>query len=142
MVDAEGAIAGRLASRVAKFLISGCQVIIVNSEKALISGNRQSILKEQRLYLEIGSIINPKHGPIHPRKPDRIMTKMIRGMLPRTKPSGRNAMGRLRVFIGVPPEFASHAKEEIKDVMATRAKAYYTEVGWVAQEIGWKGVER
>ncbi len=141
IADAEGKIAGRLASRVAKFLLSGCRVIVLNSEKALISGNKHSILNEQRLALEIGSIINPKHGPIHPRKPDRILSRMVRGMLPRTKTSGKDAYRRLRVYIGVPPEYSSLARQEIEDAKPKRAKAYYTEVGWLAQEIGWKGTE-
>ena len=140
ITDAEGKIAGRLASRVAKFLMSGCQVIVLNSEKALISGNRNSIMNEQRLSLEIGSIINPKHGPFHPRKPDRIISRMIRGMLPRTKSSGKDAFRRLRVYIGVPSEYSSQPRREIEDAKPLRAKAYYTEVGWIAKEIGWKGM--
>ncbi|MCZ6616119.1 MAG: 50S ribosomal protein L13 [Thaumarchaeota archaeon] len=141
VTDAEGKIAGRLASRVAKFLLSGSRVIVLNSEKALISGNKKSILNEQRLSLEIGSIINPKHGPIHPRKPDRILSRMVRGMLPRTKTKGIDAYKRLRVYIGVPSEYSSQARQEIEDAKPKRAKAYYTEVGWVAQEIGWKGTD-
>jgi len=141
IADAEGKIAGRLASRVAKFLMSGCHVIVLNSEKALISGNKKSILNEQRLSLEIGSIINPKHGPIHPRKPDRILSKMVRGMLPRTKTSGKDAFRRLKVHIGVPSEYSSLARQEIEDAKPKRAKAYYTEVGWIALEIGWKGID-
>lgn len=141
ITDADGKIAGRLASRVAKFLLSGCRVIVLNSEKALISGNKKSILHEQRLALEIGSIINPKHGPIHPRNPDRIISRMVRGMLPRTKTSGQDAYHRLRVYIGVPTEYSSMARKEIEDAKPKRAKAYYTEVGWLSKEIGWKGID-
>lgn len=141
ITDADGKIAGRLASRVAKFLLSGCRVIVLNSEKALISGNKKSILHEQRLALEIGSIINPKHGPIHPRNPDRIISRMVRGMLPRTKTSGQDAYHRLRVYIGVPTEYSTMARKEIEDAKPKRAKAYYTEVGWLSKEIGWKGID-
>ena len=63
----------------------------------MISGTRENIIKEYRGFLEINSIINPKHGPVHYRRPDTMITKMIRGMLPYgRKPSGIEAHKRLK----------------------------------------------
>ena len=54
-------------------------------------------------FLEINSIINYKHGPVHYRRPDTIIAKMIRQMLPfDRKPSGKLAFQRLRTYIGAP----------------------------------------
>ena len=102
VVDATNHVAGRLASHVAKLLLQGNRVSIVNCEKIMISGSRSNIVNEYKDFLKISSILNPKHGPFHPRRPDTIMTRMIRGMLPREKPSGIAAHKRLRAHIGIP----------------------------------------
>ena len=46
IINAEDAIIGRLASIVAKRLLSGEQIVIVNAEKALISGKPGSIARK------------------------------------------------------------------------------------------------
>ena len=102
VVDASGHIAGRLASHVAKMLLQGHRVALINCENIMISGTRPMIIKEYRDFLEIASILNPKHGPFHPRRPDTIISRMVRGMLPREKPSGKAALSRLRAHIGSP----------------------------------------
>ena len=80
VVDATNHIAGRLASNVAKLLLQGQRVTVVNCEKIMMSGTRANQIKEYREFLEINSIINYKHGPIHYRRPDTIIAKMIRQM--------------------------------------------------------------
>ena len=81
VVDATNHIAGRLSSNVAKLLKQGHRVSIVNCEKIMYSGTRSNLIKEYREFLEINSIINPKHGPVHYRRPDTIITKMMREFL-------------------------------------------------------------
>ena len=44
VVDADGVIMGRLASSVAKRLLGGEQITIINAEKAIITGTREDIL--------------------------------------------------------------------------------------------------
>ncbi len=139
IIDATEHIAGRLCSCVAKLLLNGKRVIILNAEKAVISGNKDSILREYREYLQISSVINPKHTPIHPRKPDNIIRKMVRGMIPRRKPKGIEAMKRLRVYIGVPEEYANTNAIRIEDAMITKPLAYYTSIYEISRLIGWKG---
>jgi len=97
VIDGTDHIAGRLSSNVAKLLLEGNRVTVVNSEKIMISGRKKSIVGEYKQFLKISSILHPKHGPFHPRKPDTIISRMIRGMLPRDKPSGKAALSRLRV---------------------------------------------
>ena len=103
VVDATNHIAGRLASNVAKLLLQGQRVTVVNCEKIMMSGTRSNQIQEYREFLEINSIINYKHGPVHYRRPDTIIAKMIRQMLPfDRKPSGKLAFQRLRTYIGAP----------------------------------------
>jgi large subunit ribosomal protein L13 len=142
IVDATGCIAGRMCSRVSKLLLKGNRVSVVNSENAMLSGDKYMTINLYKEYLEISSVTNPIHGPFHPRRPDTILTRMVRGMIPKTKTSGIEAFKRLRVYIGVPEELRNKKAEFIQDAKITRSPSKYISVGDVAKEIGWHGVLR
>lgn len=133
IIDAKGLILGRMASNVAKRLLQGETVIILNAEKAAISGKRQHIVQDAKTFLEVG---HPRKGPIHHRRPDRIVSKTIRGMLPRRKPKGKQAYKRLRVYLGAPSEFEDKA-ETIVEASTNKLKSPYITVAELAKEIGW-----
>ncbi|MEM4278262.1 MAG: 50S ribosomal protein L13 [Candidatus Nitrosocaldus sp.] len=137
VVDATGHIAGRLCSYVAKLLLAGNDVVIVNAEKAFISGNRSSVIDEWHRFLEISSVVHPKHGPFHPRRPDNIIRRMVRGMLPRKRPKGIGAMKRLRVYIGVPEEYARIEFKTFEDAKIRKPESYYISIYDLARSIGW-----
>ena len=137
VVDGTNHIAGRLASNVAKLLLKGNRVSIVNCENIMISGTRSNIIKEYRDFLEIASILHPKHGPFHPRRPDTIITRMIRGMLPREKTSGIKAHKRLRAYIGTPKELKPFEKTQFEKAKITKSSANYTTMANLGRTIGW-----
>ncbi len=134
IIDADGLILGRMASVVAKRLLNGENVIIVNAEKAVISGKRKSILEEKKRFLQIGYV---GQGPLHPRRPDNIVRRTIRGMLPRKKPKGRDAYKRLRVYIGIPESLKGRKMETIPEASAEKLKCPYVRVSEIARLIGW-----
>ena len=88
-------------------------------------------------FLKIASINHPKHGPFHPRKPDTIISRMIRGMLPRDKPSGKAALSRLRVYIGVPKDVKPLGKIQLEKTKIRKSSALYTSVGELGRYVGW-----
>ena len=133
IVDAKGLILGRLASNVAKLLLQGETVIILNAEKAAISGKKQQIVQEAKAFLEVG---HPRKGPLHPRRPDKIVSRTVRGMLPRRKPKGVAAYKRLRVYLGAPLEFEDKKIQTISEASADKLKSPYITVGELAKEIG------
>ncbi len=137
LVDGSDLIAGRLCSNVAKLLLQGNRVSIVNCDKIMISGKRNSIVEEYKTFLKIGSIINPKHGPFHPRRPDTMISRMVRGMLPRKKPSGQAALKRLRAYVGIPKELRSLEKIQFDKAKIRRTNAYYTSMAELGRTIGW-----
>jgi len=137
VVDATDHIAGRLSSNVAKLLLKGNRVSIVNCDKIMISGARSNIISEYREFLEINSINHWKHGPKHPRRPDTIMKKMIRGMLPREKTSGKEAHKRLRTYIGSPKEVKSFKKIKFEKAMIKKSSSNYTTMANLGRTIGW-----
>ena len=142
IVDVTDCIAGRVCSHVSKLLLEGNRVAVVNSENAMLSGNRYMTISLYKRYLEINSVTNPIHGPFHPRRPDTILTRMIRGMVPKTKTRGVEAFKRLRVYIGIPEELKNKNAESFEDAKITRAPSKYISIGEVAKQIGWNGVLR
>ena len=137
VVDGTDHIAGRLCSNVAKLLLEGNRVSVVNCEKIMISGNRKNIIKEYKDFLEISSILHPKHGPFHPRRPDTIFSRMVRGMLPRKKPSGQTALKKLRAYIGVPNELKSKKKIQFENAKIRKSNSYFTSMNDLGRTIGW-----
>lgn len=135
VIDASGLILGRMASIVAKRLLVGEPIVIVNSEKTAISGKRLSRVKEARAFLKIG---HPKKGPFHPRRPDQIVHKTVKGMLPRRQPKGQMALRHLRVYLGVPVELRNTLLQTIPEAHVSKLKCPYITVGEFAKEIGYK----
>ena len=106
---------GRLASIVAELLIKAARedrddkVIIINSEKAIVSGRPRSVLNTYQAKYKLN---HPRKGPFFPRMPDMIMKRTVRGMLPyQRKSSGRRALRNLRVEIGCPSHLESDLPE-------------------------------
>ena len=113
--NADGLIMGRLASIVAELLIKAARedrddkVIIINSEKAIVSGRPRSVLN---IYQAKYKLNHPRKGPFFPRMPDMIMKRTVRGMLPyQRKNVGRRALRNLKVEIGCP----SHLESDLPD---------------------------
>ncbi len=138
-VDATGHIAGRLCSEVASEILRGRRIVVLNAEKAVLSGKRDTIIAAWKQRLELGSKVNPIYGPLHPRKPDNIMWRMVRGMVPKTKAKGNLGLKRLRVYMGVPQKYSGVTMTKFDDAMATRPLPMYTTLLELSRNIGWSG---
>jgi large subunit ribosomal protein L13 len=134
LINAEGLILGRMASKVAKRLLNGEKVIIVNAEKAVLSGKKRSKVAEAKEFLEVGA---PERGPFHYRRPDRIVHKTVRGMLPFAQPKGKNALKKLEVFMGVPNEFKSQKMITLEEAQAAKLRGPHFTLAELAKEVGW-----
>lgn len=123
-----------MATYVAKQALNGEKIVVINAEKAVLSGKKPNKLKEAKTFLEVGHL---RWGPTHYRRPDRIVRKTIRGMLPIEKSKGKQAYKRVRVFIGVPNDFKDQKMESIEQAHAKRLKLSFFTVGEFARELGW-----
>jgi large subunit ribosomal protein L13 len=139
VVDATNCIAGRMCSHVSKLLLQGNRVTVVKAERAMLSGNRYKTINSYKEHLEINSVTNPIHGPFHPRRPDTIISKMVRGMIPKRKSDGIEAFKRLRVYMGVPEAMKGASMKSFDDSKITKPESYYISIAEVAKQIGWKG---
>lgn len=137
VIDAKGLILGRLASTVAKQLLSGDEKIyIVNAEHAVVSGSKATTLKEYKDCRDRGS---REFGPYFPKRPDRILKRTIRGMLPYKRARGRDAMSRLRVYVGVPMELRDAEMITLEKADMNRLSSNkYVELGDVSLKLGGK----
>jgi large subunit ribosomal protein L13 len=139
VINAEGLILGRMASVIAKRLLKGEEIVMVNAEKAVLSGRKRNRVPEAKEFLAVGSKL--EQGPFHYRRPDRIVRKTVRGMLPYKRPKGKQAYKRLKVYIGVPSEFEEQKTETLEVAHARKLTCAHVTVGEFAKELGWNAEE-
>ena len=138
VVDAAQEVAGRMASKIAKLLIEGKHVVVLNAETSLMSGSKKNIFAEYMQRKELKSIVNPINAPHRPRQPNMILNRMIRGMLPRRKPKGQNAFKRLKVHIGIPTPYRTVEKMTFEDAKPKKQLQLYVTIGEIAVNQGWR----
>lgn len=111
VVDAEGEILGRLATRVASVLRGkhkaqfsphadvGDYVVVVNAARIAVTGNRLS----QKMYYRHSGYPGGLHEEslehLLARRPDRVIRLAVEGMLPHNR-LGRRLAGKLKVYAG------------------------------------------
>jgi len=133
--NAENQILGRMCTYIAKALLKGEDVVVVNAEKAVLSGNPRWKKEHYQIKVKRG---DPKKGPFFPKYPDDIFRRTVRGMLPWHQVKGRNAYKKLKVFIGMPEEHKNKQAEKIKVADATKLKTAYTTLSDISVSIGAK----
>jgi len=142
-IDASNQVLGRLASIVAKKLLEGYRVIVVNVEKAVISGEKTRVIEGYKILLKVKTHYNPeKSGIRRPRNPINIFKRAVRGMLPMSQEKGRDAFKRLKVYIGVPSSLSNNTFIQFPEASASRLKNRFVYVEEVAKALGWKGVKK
>ena len=135
VIDASGLIVGRLASHVAKRVLTGEEVIVINAEKTVISGSRAYIMENFKKHLTTKTHGSQDKAPKHPRRPDNYVRRVVRGMLPWKEPKGKSAYRRLKVYIGLPAGLKTPAQtipEAKKDIRPSMT------VGELMELFGWK----
>jgi len=100
VVDARDCIVGRIASNVAQRALDGERIAVVNAEDAVITGREDDVVDTYRTRANLGS----DRGPEYPVRPDGILKRSVRGMLPHKKQRGREALSNVRVYLGNPYE--------------------------------------
>lgn len=112
IIDASSEILGRFATKIAKLLLEGEKIDVVNCERAVITGKENWVSKYYAYWYErLGS---PYHGPYPPRDAHMLLRRTIRGMLPYEKARGKEAYKRLKCHIGVPSEFVGKNIEKLE----------------------------
>lgn len=138
IIDGEGLVLGRLASKVSKKLLAGEEVTILNAEKIIISGSKEWAYQKYKQRIDRASISNPRRmGPKYPRRPDDIFRRTVRGMLPYKQATGRGAFKSLKVYMGVPQELKGQELTKV-DEAVPRNLTKSVELGKISQLLGAK----
>lgn len=142
VIDGKGHLLGRLASIVAKQLLSGQKIVIVRAEALNISGEFFRAKLKYAAHLRKITRYNPtRGGPFYFRAPSRIFYKAVRGMIPHKTARGAAALERLKVFEGVPPPYDKKKKMVVPQalrVLRLQPGRKYCTVGRLSHENGWK----
>lgn len=111
LVDAEGKILGRLASKIAQvlsgknkpiytpFLDTGDFVVVINAKKVKVTGNKE----KKKIYYHYsgypGGMKEIVYEKLLEKKPALIIQKAVKGMLPKSK-LGRKMIKKLKIYAG------------------------------------------
>lgn len=139
VVDATGHVVGRLASVLAKRLLNGEEIVVVNAEKAIVTGRRSVLIEEYRARHQRGSTASRMRGigPKYPRRPDMMLRRTISRMLPYQRPLGRTALKRLRVYLSVPEAYKEKPLESV-EVAKRPPQGPYLSLGEIGRLLGSK----
>ena len=111
VVDADGAVLGRLASEVAKILRgkhkpifaphldTGDFVIVVNAADVVITANKADKKIAYRHSGYPGGLKQRTYGELLAAKPEEVVRRAVKGMLPKG-PLGRQMLRKLKVYAG------------------------------------------
>jgi large subunit ribosomal protein L13 len=111
VIDAEDVVLGRLATQVATLLRgkhkptfaphvdTGDFVIIVNAGKVALTGNKRDQKFAYRHSGYPGGLRKRSFGELLDSRPDRLLEKVVKGMLPKNK-LGRAQGKKLKVYAG------------------------------------------
>ncbi len=136
VIDAENLLLGRLSSIVATRVLAGEEIALINVEKAIVSGNRAMVLKEYYAKRVRGSV---EGGPFYPRRPDHLVKRTIRGMLPYKTRPGAAAFRRVKAYVGVPYELKDVEAEVLEAAHRNRlSNAHYVTMGDISKNLGAK----
>jgi large subunit ribosomal protein L13 len=122
LIDATGKTLGRLAADIASRLRgkhkveytphvdTGDYIVVINAEKIRVTGNKLQDKKYYRYTGYIGNLKSISLEKLLKEKPERVIQKAVKGMLPRN-PLGRKMFSKLKVFSG--PEHDHAAQQPI-----------------------------
>jgi large subunit ribosomal protein L13 len=112
VIDGTNMVFGRLASQLAKKLMLGEEVHLINAEKLVIRGNPAQISGRYLIKRGLKHKGTPERSPTWSKVPHMLVKRMIRGMLPRKTMRGTDALHRLRVYTGNPKNLKENLKLE------------------------------
>ncbi|MCL5785342.1 MAG: 50S ribosomal protein L13 [Candidatus Thermoplasmatota archaeon] len=122
-LDGNGCIYGKISAYVARKLLNGNNVVIVNANRVVITGSRDFILDKFLSRRDIGSV---RKGPYYPRTADQILRRSIRGMLPMRNTKGRDALKNCMVYTGVPKDLKGGKFERIDSIITDKVTGFIT----------------
>ena len=125
LVDADGAVLGRLATKIAPILMGktkpaytphvdvGDYVIVVNAEKVRLTGKKAQVKEYDYYTHHPGGHKYVSFADMMAKKPEKVIELAVRRMLPKNK-LGRKMLKKLKVYRGPDHENQAQRPENIE----------------------------
>ena len=136
IVDGKNLIFGRAASRIAKKVLQGEEVHLVNAELMVISGDPVATADKLRIRKRAKHKGTPEYSPKWPKVPHMLVKRMIRGMLPWRSARGRAAYKKLMVYTGNPKKLVPGERIESTEL---KKGAKFMTILDLCRRIGYSG---
>lgn len=135
VIDGKDLILGRLGSNIAKRLLLGESIKIVNCRDIVILGRKRYLVERYKNKLKNKVI---KQGPYYSRSPADIVKRAFRNMLPYKNQRGIDAFKRLKCYNSVPSTLLNSKKEIIESAKINNESVfYYTRVNDICVSLGY-----
>lgn len=135
VIDATDLVLGRLGSNVAKRLLLGESIKLVNCKEAVILGKKRFLVERYKNKLSNKVV---KQGPYYSRSPADIVKRSFRNMLPYKNQRGAEAFKRLKCFNSVPSTLLNVEKEVVDNAKLDKDSVfYYTKVEDLCKVLGY-----
>lgn len=119
VIDAKDGVLGRIAALAAKQSLLGKEVIVVNCEKAIITGNPRNSIDSYLQKRARGG--TAQRGPYFPKNPELLLKRTVRGMLDHSHGRGHAAFKRVTCYNLVPAEYEHTKKVSMKREIKTKS---------------------
>jgi len=125
LVDADGAILGRMAAKIAPILMgktkptytphvdTGDYVIVVNAEKIMLTGKKAQVKEYDYYTLHPGGHKYVSFADMMAKKPEKVVEMAVRRMLPKNS-LGRKMLKKMKVYRGPEHEHQAQKPEKIE----------------------------
>ncbi len=136
VIDGTNLVYGRLATAVATLIMDGEEVVVLNAEKIIVTGERAEVLKDFKHKVDLGEVTKRK-GPFYPRRADLLFKRCVRGMIPRYTTTGREAYRALKVLVGAPKQF-DDVEKVVPENASKKVSCKYVTLGEISEYLGSK----
>lgn len=125
LIDASTAPLGRVSTEIAKYLIgkykptytphidAGDYVVVINAEKAVVTGTKEIDKKYYRHSGFPGGISEATVAEVRAKHPERLIESAVKGMIPRNKLAAER-LKRLRVFPGEMHDHTAQTPQKVE----------------------------
>lgn len=125
LVDADGAVLGRIASKLAMILMgknkptytphvdTGDFVVVVNAEKIRLTGTKAEVKTYESYSGYPGGHKYTSYAKMLERKPEKILELAVRRMLPKSQ-MGRKALSKLKIYAGAEHEHQAQQPQKVQ----------------------------
>lgn len=135
VIDGKDLILGRLGSNIAKRLLTGENIKLVNCKDIVILGRKKYLIERYKNKLNNKVV---KQGPYYSRSPADIVKRSMRNMLPYKNQRGIEAFKRLKCYNSTPSILLNAEKVQIEGAKIDPTSMFYsTKVGEICERLGY-----